>query len=121
VPEQPTHGVCLIAEDDLAYDALGGADNMELSRALTAAATTSLGGGFIRFRQPGQLKDWTLRYDEFIYVLDGQISVLSGGTSVLVKAGQGCLIAKGTTVTYQGAANTRAIYVLHPIDWDTRN
>jgi ethanolamine utilization protein EutQ len=121
MPEQLTDGVRLIAEDDVPYSALGGADNMELSRALTAAAATSLGGGFIRFREPGQLKDWTLRYDEFIYVLDGQISVLSGGTRTPVNAGQGCLIPKGTTVTYQGAANTRAIYVLHPIDWETRS
>lgn len=42
MPEQLTHGVLLIAEDDIPYSTLGGADNMELSRGLTFTATTSL-------------------------------------------------------------------------------
>ncbi len=115
------NGVRLITEDDVPYTALAGASNMELSRGLTSAALTSLGGGFIRFPEAGQLAGWTLRYDEFVFVLAGEMTVHSGGTSVPVRAGQGCLLRNGTTVTYQGAPGTKALYILHPIEWETRD
>ena len=64
---------------------------------------------------------WTLRYDEFVFVLAGGMTVQSGATSVPVRPGQGWLPRHGTTVTYRGAPGTRALYILHPIDWETRD
>jgi ethanolamine utilization protein EutQ len=114
------HGVRLMRESDVPFTGLDDAPAMQLARVVTEAATTDLGGGFVRFEPDGELAEWTLRYDEVFYVIAGRLEVLSNGESVIARPGEVLVIARGTTVTYRGAAGTKAFFVLHPRDWATR-
>jgi ethanolamine utilization protein EutQ (cupin superfamily) len=121
MPENNNIGkVRVLHEVDVPYSGLDGVPAMELARVVTEAATTDLGGGFVRFENAGQLADWTLKYDEVFYVIEGSFEVLSNGSSVVAGPGEVILIPKGTTVTYRGRANTKVFFVLHPRDWATR-
>jgi ethanolamine utilization protein EutQ len=109
--------VVLLKEGDTPYEGLDGVPGMELARVLTSAGTTMLGGGFSRFVAEAELADWTLRYDEVFYVLEGELAIESGGSVTRAGAGEILLIAQGTTVTYRASAGTKAFFVLHPRNW----
>jgi hypothetical protein len=51
----------LLTEGDLPFSEL--VPGLELSRAITHAGTTQLGGGYMRFAQDVEFADWTLKYD----------------------------------------------------------
>lgn len=111
------HGpVLVLHEADTAYEELEGT-GLELARVLTAAGTTGLGGGYAKWATDGELADWTLPYDEVFFVLEGSLTVRSKDTTVRAGPGEIVLIPKGSTVTYQGVAGTKAFFVLHPRDW----
>jgi ethanolamine utilization protein EutQ len=115
-------GIRVMRESDVPYSGLADAPAMELARVVTEAATTELGGGFIRYQNgDGELADWTLKYDEVLYVIEGVLEVISNGESFVAGTGEVMVIPKGVTVTYRGERGTKVFFVLQPRDWATRS
>jgi ethanolamine utilization protein EutQ (cupin superfamily) len=110
--------VKLLTEDDLPYSEL--VPGLELARAITHAGTTQLGGGYMRFRSDAEFADWTLKYDEVLFVQSGELEILSDSKSVKARAGEAILIPNGAKVTYRGRAGTVGFFVLWPFDWDKK-
>ena len=112
-------GLALVQESDVAYSAI--APGMEGSRGLTEAGFTSLGGGWVHMDGSDELREWTLKYDEVLYVVRGEAEVEEkGGRTVVARPGQAILIGEGTTVTYRAHGDTLVFFVLNPRDWDKR-
>jgi ethanolamine utilization protein EutQ len=118
--DDSTGRVLLLREGDTPYEGLDGVPGMELARVITTPATTGLGGGFSRFTGQAELADWTLRYDEVFYVIEGELVIESAGQTVRGGPGEVILIPAGTTVTYRSGPGTKAFFVLHPRDWAER-
>jgi len=108
-----------LTEGDLPYSEL--VPGLELSRAITNAGTTQLGGGYMRFVTDAEFPGWTLTYDEVLFVQKGELEVASDSGSVKAHPGEAILIPKGAKVTYRGRAMTVAFFVLWPFDWDKKN
>jgi ethanolamine utilization protein EutQ (cupin superfamily) len=108
-----------LTDGDLPYSEL--VPGLELSRAITHAGTTQLGGGYMRFAADADFPGWTLTYDEVLFVQKGELEVASDGGSVRAHPGEAILIPKGARVTYRGRAGTLAFFVLWPFDWDKKN
>jgi ethanolamine utilization protein EutQ (cupin superfamily) len=111
-------GVKLLTDRDVPFTDL--VPGLELSRAITHAGTTQLGGGYMRFSDDAEFPDWTLKYDEVLFVQSGELELVSQGSSVKARPGQAILIAKGAKVTYRGKAGTVGFFVLWPFDWDKK-
>ena len=110
--------VKLLTENDLPFDEL--VPGLELARAITNAGSTQLGGGYMRFTSDAEFADWTLTYDEVLFVQAGELTVLSEGGSIMARAGEAILIPKGAKVTYRGRAGTVSFFVLWPFDWNKK-
>ena len=110
--------VKLLTESDLAFSEL--VPGLELARAITHAGTTQLGGGYMRFSSDAEFADWTLRYDEVLFVQAGELEIVSDSSSVRAHAGEAILIPNGAKVTYRGRAGTVGFFVLWPFDWDKK-
>jgi ethanolamine utilization protein EutQ (cupin superfamily) len=106
----------LLRPDEVSYEDL--VPGLQLARVITAAGTTQLGGGYMRFTEDAEFPDWTLRYDEVLFVQAGELEVVGESGSVRARAGQAILIPKGTRVTYRGRAGTLGFFVLWPFDWE---
>ncbi|WP_020133589.1 aspartate/glutamate racemase family protein [Streptomyces sp. 351MFTsu5.1] len=80
-----------------------------------------LGTYFMTFPDGGRTDPWTLRYEESIYVISGDASLLVVGDEgeFPVQAGAGELIAlpEGATVRYGGEPGTRLLLSIAPVDW----
>lgn len=105
-----------LRESDVPYEDL--VPGLKLARAITAAGTTQLGGGYMKFSEDAEFPDWTLKYDEVLFVQAGEMEVESAGATVKAAAGQAILIPKGEKVTYRGRAGTLGFFVLWPFDWN---
>ena len=105
-----------LTDEDVAWDEL--VPGIDLARSITAAGTTELGGGYMRFSNDAEFADWTLKYDEVIFVQRGELEIVQDGRSTIAQAGEAVLIGKGATVTYRGRKDTVGFFVLWPRDWN---
>jgi ethanolamine utilization protein EutQ len=110
--------VKLLTDSDLAYDEL--VPGLELARVITSAGSTQLGGGYMRFAQDAEFADWTLTYDEVLFVQAGELTVVSESGNTVARAGEAILIPKGAKVSYRGRAGTVSFFVLWPFDWNKK-
>ena len=108
--------VKLLTDRDVPWSEL--VPGFELARAITNAGSTQLGGGYMRFTEDAEFADWTLRYDEVLFVNAGELAILSDGGNTVARAGEAILIPNGTKVTYRGRAGTVGFFVLWPFDWN---
>jgi ethanolamine utilization protein EutQ (cupin superfamily) len=112
-------GVQLVRRDDVPFTEI--VPGMEGSRGVTEAGFTTLGGGWVRMDGSGELANWTLRYDEVLYVISGEAEVeAAGGRTVVARPGEAIVIGEGTTVTYRARPDTLVFFILNPRDWDQR-
>jgi ethanolamine utilization protein EutQ (cupin superfamily) len=109
-------GARLLTDGDVPYEQL--VPGLDLARAITAAGTTQLGGGYLRFTEDATFADWTLKYDEVLFVHAGELEVTDTTGTTTARAGEAILIPKGAMVTYRGRAGTVGFFVLWPFDWD---
>jgi ethanolamine utilization protein EutQ (cupin superfamily) len=110
--------VKLLTDRDVPFEEL--VPGLELARAITSAGSTQLGGGYMRFVQDAEFADWTLTYDEVLFVQTGELMVASDGGDTVAQAGEAILIPKGAMVTYRGRAGTVCFFVLWPFDWNKK-
>jgi len=112
-------GLAVVRESDVAFSQV--TPGLDISRGLTQAGFTTLGGGWVRMDGSGEMAGWTLKYDEVLYCVSGQIEVEEeGGKTAVAQAGEAILIGDGTTVTYRARGETLIFYALNPRDWDKR-
>jgi len=110
--------VKLLTDQDLPYSQL--VPGLELARSITHAGTTQLGGGYMKFTDEAEFADWTLKYDEVLFVQEGELEIVTEGKSVKARAGEAILIPEGEKVTYRGRPGTVGFFVLWPFDWDKK-
>src|SRR2546421_10118919 len=92
-------GLQLVKEGDVPYSEV--THGMEITRGITQAGFTTLGGGWVRMDGSGELAGWTLKYDEVLYCVEGEIEVEEhGGQTAVAQAGGGGLHGEGATRTY---------------------
>jgi len=108
----------LLTEGDVPFSEL--VPGLNLSRAITQAGTTQLGGGYMRFDKDAEFADWTLSYDEVLFVQSGELEIVGEQGSVKAGVGEAILIPNGAKVTYRGRGGTVGFFVLWPFDWNTK-
>lgn len=105
-----------LTDKDVAWDEL--VPGLDLARSITAAGTTQLGGGYMRFSEAADFGPWTLKYDEVLFVQSGELTVVEDGKTTTAAVGEAILIPNGATVTYRGKKGTVGFFVLWPFDWN---
>lgn len=61
---------------------------------------------------------WTLRYDEFYYVVDGVLEIFVDGRGIRGSCGDILYIPRGTSVQFSSPETVRAVYFTYPADWE---
>ncbi len=59
---------------------------------------------------------WTIKYDEFILVLEGALTVTTESGELTASAMQAIWLPAGTRLTYK-SDNAWLLYAIHPADW----
>lgn len=72
--------------------------------------------GVMEMRQ-GSSFDWTLRYDEIDYIIDGTLDIIIDGRCNRAEAGDIIFIPKNSSITFSTPASVRFMYVTYPANW----
>jgi ethanolamine utilization protein EutQ len=79
---------------------------------------TELGTGFARLRKARI--SWTVRYDEVLIVLEGELSVHLNGEVLVARRHDSIWLPAGSAVIYE-AEEALVAYAIHPADWQERS
>jgi len=60
--------------------------------------------------------EWTVVYDEYIYILEGQLDLETKDGTFNLKPGDGIWLPDGSWMVYR-AEYAKAVVVVHPVNW----
>lgn len=110
-----------IKAKDVTFEAFGGPPGeARIARLISTDLSSSMGGGIAVF--DGCSIEWTLLYDEIIYVIEGRFRLRYGkGHENVIEAGPGDVIwlPDKTPLKYEGE-KAKVFYTVHPVDWKKR-
>lgn len=90
-----------------------------IARVINAAISSHIGAG-IEVLEKVSI-EWTVTYDEVIFVHEGEMTIDTGGERWRCRPGDIVWLPKGTTLTYDASTGRCAyFYALHPVDWAQR-
>lgn len=61
--------------------------------------------------------DWTLKYDEIDYIIDGTLEINIDGRQVVASKGEMLFIPKNSTIEFSVPEYAKFMYVTYPANW----
>lgn len=86
----------------------------EVANICSSEDGTVLGSGFVRFKNARI--PWTIRYDEVVTVIEGEMTIKTGGESYHLKPLDSIWLPDGTELIYE-AEQALVSYAIHPNSW----
>ena len=62
--------------------------------------------------------DWTLKYDEVDYIIDGTLEIVIDGRKIVGNKGDIIFIPKDTSIAFSVPEYARFMYVTYPANWE---
>jgi ethanolamine utilization protein EutQ len=89
-----------------------------ICRAVNGAVSTTIGAG-IETLEKTRI-EWTVTYDEVLFIHDGRITIRFGDRSFDCVPGDIVWLPNGTTLIYDAPERCTYFYALYPVDWAAR-
>lgn len=112
-------GVAVIKTDTVKpgkFDTGKEGDKVYLKDILTLEESPRLGCGVMEMEE--STFDWTLKYDEVDYIIDGTLEIVIGDRKIVGKKGDIIFIPKNTSIKFSSPEYSRFMYVVYPANWD---
>ena len=90
-------------------------DGVALKDVLTLEEAPRLGCGIMELDHTSF--EWTLTYDEYDIVLEGELEIEIDGRVLSAKQGEIIYIPKNSHIHFQTPSTTKYVYVTYPADW----
>ncbi|GAA0179859.1 cupin domain-containing protein [Clostridium sediminicola] len=90
-------------------------DKVFLKDVLTVEESPRLGCGVMEMEE--STFEWTLKYDEIDYIIDGTLEILIDGRKVVGNKGDLIFIPRDSTIQFSSPDYSRFVYVVYPANW----
>ncbi|QDX94210.1 DUF861 domain-containing protein [Brevibacillus laterosporus] len=90
-------------------------DRVYLKDAFDLQESPRLGCGMMEMKET--TFDWTLKYDEIDYIIEGTLEIVINGRRVIGHAGDIILIPKNTSIQFSVPTYAKFLYVTYPANW----
>jgi ethanolamine utilization protein EutQ len=90
-------------------------DKVYLKDVMSVEESPRLGCGIMEMEKSAF--DWTLKYDEVDYVIEGTLEIIIDGRKVVGNKGDIILIPKNSTIQFSVPDFARFMYVVYPANW----
>jgi ethanolamine utilization protein EutQ len=94
-------------------------DQVYLKDIFSLAESPRLGCGIMEMK--ASCFDWTLRYDEIDYVIEGRLEIIVAGKKMVGEAGDILLIPRNTAIQFNVPTFARFLYVTYPANWQQKS
>jgi ethanolamine utilization protein EutQ len=86
-----------------------------ICRAINRSTSATMGAGVERLERTKI--DWTVTYDEILFIKEGAMRIHSGGKTFDCVAGDIVWLPNGTSLVYDAPETCTYFYALYPVDW----
>ena len=100
------------------FDTGKAGDKVFLTDIVTLDESPRLGCGIMEMETTSF--DWTLKYDEVDYIIDGTLEIVIDGRKVVGNKGDIIFIPKNTSIAFSVPESARFMYVTYPADWESQ-
>lgn len=90
-------------------------DKVLLKDVVTLEESPRLGCGVMEMKETRF--DWTLKYDEIDYIIDGTLEINIDGRQVVASKGEMLFIPKNSTIEFSVPEYAKFMYVTYPANW----
>lgn len=97
------------------FDTGESGDKVFLTDILSEEESPRLGCGIMEMDR--STFDWTLKYDEVDYIIEGSLEVIINGNTIRGEKGDVIFIPKNSNITFCSPEFTRFLYVVYPANW----
>ncbi|SFE34246.1 ethanolamine utilization protein EutQ [Peptostreptococcaceae bacterium pGA-8] len=111
-------GILKIHTNTVKCEPFGGAEGVYLKDIVTLEEAPRMGAGIMELDHTSF--EWTLTYDEYDYVIDGDLEIEIDGRVVAGKTGDIIYIPKGSHIHFQTPTTARYAYFVYPADWQSQ-
>ncbi|MGB5214212.1 MAG: hypothetical protein WBN88_11300 [Anderseniella sp.] len=91
-----------------------GGDQAQLANICSSADGSELGCGMARLRKARL--EWTVKYDEVLHVVEGQVKVHTPDGVLTVNSKDSIWLPAGTPLVYE-AEDALVFFAIHPANW----
>ena len=119
IKETDKSGVSVIKTETVhpgKFDTGKDGDKVYLKDVLTVKESPRLGCGVMEM--DASSFDWTLKYDEVDYIIEGTLEIIIGDRKITGEKGDIIFIPKNTSIKFSAPGHTRFLYVVYPANWD---
>ena len=113
--EKDESGIIKIRPSTVKCEQFQGAEGVYLKDIVTLEEAPRMGTGIIKLDHTSF--EWTLTYDEYDYVIDGELEIEIDGRVIKGKAGDIIYIPKDSHIHFQTPTTARYAYFVYPADW----
>ena len=89
-----------------------------ICRAIGSVVSATIGAGIEILKNTAI--EWTVTYDEVLFINEGRITVQAEGKEYACEAGDIVRLPNGTTLKYDATDRCSYFYALYPADWAAR-
>lgn len=110
-------GALLIHTADVQTEPFQGRQDVRVYDLTTLEEAPNMGAGLMELLDGADF-EWTLTYDEYDYVMEGELQiVLDSGTVLTGRPGDVLFIPKNTHIHFRTPDRTRYVYFVYPANW----
>ncbi|PWA07604.1 ethanolamine utilization protein [Pueribacillus theae] len=112
-------GVKLFKKKKYSFEILDGTigdGKAEITRFVTDEISPTLGGGIVKMEKCKF--PWTVRYDEILYITEGEVIIEANGEKMFGKEGDSFFIEKETSIVYEATSRGAFMFSLYPANWN---
>lgn len=109
-------GIISIKTREVVLEGFEGREDVRLADVTTLEEAPRMGCGIMEL-EDGASFEWTLTYDEYDIVLEGDLEIEIDGRVVSAGVGDIIYIPKGSHIHFQTPNHTKYVYTVFPADW----
>lgn len=98
--------------------AVVGDQHTTIARMVAEGTSRTMGAGVERLENCAF--EWTVTYDEILFIRSGRLRVITDGTPNELSAGDILWLPEGTHLRYEATEPCEYFYALYPVDWAKR-
>ena len=113
--EKNPNGILKVKPSTVKCEQFNGAEGVYLKDIVTLDEAPRMGAGIMELDHTSF--EWTLTYDEYDYIIDGQLEIEIDGRVVKGEKGDIIYIFKNSHIHFQTPTTARYAYFVYPADW----
>ena len=114
----PSGDVCKFAMTDRLFDDFLGNGSCLLGRDVGPDVSTTMGTNTAVFEHCSF--EWTIRYDEYLYCLEGELTFETNGGTHVLNPGDAIWFPEDTWMVIKSDKKSVAVVAVYPVDWRDR-